>query len=196
MTRRAGPRNGGVGVFSAAVALESVVPAARFYARNRFAARNKKPRPRHAPLRCAPVGFASPVRSSSTAVKAGKWFFGTTQQEEAPMGAIGYVTKQQDGSYKGTLRTVSIKAGIEILPNDGKNPIDGPDSQPDYRVFTDDKVEIGAGWERTGKNSGKRYVSLSFAAPEFGPRKLYCNLGRAAGSDDDTVFALIWNPAD
>ena len=38
-------------------------------------------------------------------------------------------------------------------------------------------------------------MSLSLAAPEFGPRKLYANLGRAAGQDDDSVFALIWNPA-
>jgi len=112
------------------------------------------------------------------------------------MGAIGYVTRQQDGSYKGTLRTVSIKTSIDILPNTAKDPLDGGEVQPDYRVFTEDKVEVGAGWERTGKASGKRYVSLSLAAPEFGPRKLYCNLGRAAGSDDDNQFALIWNPAD
>ena len=57
-------------------------------------------------------------------------------------------------------------------------------------------VEIGAGWIRRGESSGKEYVSLSLAAPEFGPRKLYANLGRAAGQDDDSVFALIWNPAD
>jgi uncharacterized protein (DUF736 family) len=112
------------------------------------------------------------------------------------MGAIGQVTKQLDGSYKGSIRTISIKAGIEIVPNASKDPLDGPEGQPDYRVFTDDKIEIGAGWSRTGKNSGKRYVSLSLAAPEFGPRKLYCNLGRAAGLDDDTLFALIWNPVD
>jgi uncharacterized protein (DUF736 family) len=38
-------------------------------------------------------------------------------------------------------------------------------------------------------------VSLSLAAPEFGPRRIYANLGRAAGGDEDT-FAVIWNPAD
>ncbi|MEX0344375.1 MAG: DUF736 domain-containing protein, partial [Rhizobiaceae bacterium] len=32
--------------------------------------------------------------------------------------------------------------------------------------------------------------------PEFGPKKLYANLGKAAGQDDDNVFALIWNPRD
>ena len=46
-----------------------------------------------------------------------------------------------------------------------------------------------------GEMSGRDYVSLSLAAPEFGPRRLYANLGRAAGQDDD-AFAIIWNPAD
>ncbi|WP_247984664.1 DUF736 family protein [Bradyrhizobium sp. 186] len=68
-------------------------------------------------------------------------------------------------------------------------------TQPDFRVVTQG-VEIGAGWTRRGETSGKDYVSLSLAAPEFGPRKLYANLGRAAGQDDDSVFAIIWNPAD
>ena len=57
-------------------------------------------------------------------------------------------------------------------------------------------IEIGAGWVRKSESSGNDYVSLSLAAPEFGPRRLYANLGRAAGQDDPDVFALIWNPAD
>jgi uncharacterized protein (DUF736 family) len=47
-------------------------------------------------------------------------------------------------------------------------------------------VEIGTGWSKKGETSGKDYVSLSLAAPEFGPKKLYANLGRAAGSDEET----------
>jgi len=39
-------------------------------------------------------------------------------------------------------------------------------------------------------------VSLSISAPEFGPKKLYANLGRAAGSEDEDLYALIWNPVD
>ncbi len=107
------------------------------------------------------------------------------------MPAIGYVTKQQNGGYKGQLKTLTIRADIDIVPNAAKNG----DSQPDFRVVTQG-VEIGAGWVRKGETSGKEYVSLSFAAPEFGPRKLYANLGRAAGQDDDDAFAVIWNPAD
>jgi uncharacterized protein (DUF736 family) len=107
------------------------------------------------------------------------------------MPAIGHVTKQANGGYKGYLKTLSIRAEIDLVPNASKSA----DNQPDFRVLTQG-VEIGAGWIRTGESSGKEYVSLSLAAPEFGPRKLYANLGRAAGQDDDDAFAVIWNPAD
>ena len=107
------------------------------------------------------------------------------------MPAIGYVTKQANGGFKGQLKTLSIRADIDIVPNPAKSA----DQQPDFRVLTQG-VEIGAGWVRTGETSGKEYISLSLAAPEFGPRKLYANLGRAAGQDDDEAFAVIWNPAD
>jgi len=107
------------------------------------------------------------------------------------MASIGVVTRLPDGSFKGQLKTLSIRADIEIVPNQAKSA----DGQPDYRVRTAG-IEIGAGWDKVGEQSGKPYVSLSLAAPEFGPRRLYANLGRAAGQDDDDVFALIWNPAD
>ena len=102
------------------------------------------------------------------------------------MPAIGYVTKQANGGFKGQLKTLSIRADVDILPNSGKTA----DSQPDFRVLTKG-YEVGAGWVRKGETSGKEYVSLSRAAPEFGPRKLHANLGRAAGQDDDDVFAVI-----
>jgi uncharacterized protein (DUF736 family) len=107
------------------------------------------------------------------------------------MTAIGYVIKNDNGSYRGQLKTVSIRAEIDIIPSRDKSA----ETQPDFRVFTQG-IEIGAGWTRRGENSGKDYVSLSLAAPEFGPSKLYANLGRAAGQDDDSMFAVIWNPAD
>jgi uncharacterized protein (DUF736 family) len=106
------------------------------------------------------------------------------------MPAIGYVTRDGEG-FKGQLKTLSIRTEIEILPNRSKSS----DTQPDYRVSAGG-VEVGAGWVRRGEMSGKDYVSLSLAAPEFGPRRLYANLGRAAGQDDEDAFAIIWNPAD
>ena len=106
------------------------------------------------------------------------------------MSAIGYVTRSGDG-FKGQLKTLSIRAEIEIVPNNRK----ANDRQPDYRVMANG-VEVGAAWNRRSETSGNDYVSLSLAAPEFGPRRLYANLGRAAGQDDDDAFAIIWNPAD
>jgi len=106
------------------------------------------------------------------------------------MPAIGHVTRDGQG-FKGQLRTLSIRTEIEIIPNTRKSG----DTQPYYRVSAAG-VEVGAGWVRRGEMSGKDYVSLSLAAPEFGPRRLYANLGRAAGQDDEDAFAIIWNPAD
>ncbi len=108
------------------------------------------------------------------------------------MAQIGFVLKQSDGSYQGQIRTLSIKTTIQITPNGSKDP---ESNQPDYRVQSGG-VEIGAGWIRTSETSGRPYVSLSLAAPEFGPRRLYANLGQAAGQDDEDLFAIIWNPTD
>lgn len=107
------------------------------------------------------------------------------------MAAIGYVSGTLEQGFEGQLKTLSISASVEIRPNRAKTG----EAQPDYRVYSDG-VEIGAGWVRTGEMSGNDYVSLSLAAPEFGPRRLYANLGRAAGQNDDNVYAVIWNPAD
>jgi len=106
------------------------------------------------------------------------------------MTAIGYVTREGNG-FKGELKTLSIRADILIVPNGQKTS----DTQPDYRVMASG-AEVGAGWVRRSETSGRDYVSLSLAAPEFGPRRLYANLGRAAGQDDDDAYAIIWNPAD
>jgi len=106
------------------------------------------------------------------------------------MPAIGYVIKDENGAFKGQLKTLSIRADIAVVPNAAKLT----DAQPDYRLLAGD-AEIGAGWNRRSESSGRDYVSLSLAAPEFGPRRLYANLGRVPGESDER-FAIIWNPAD
>ena len=107
------------------------------------------------------------------------------------MPAIGHVTKQKDGNFKGQLKTLTFKAPIDILLNPSKSA----DNQPDYRVYSGN-VEIGGGWTRRSETSGKDYVSLSLADPSFGPKRIFANLGKAAGQDDEDVFAVIWNTTD
>lgn len=107
------------------------------------------------------------------------------------MAAIGIVTGTIETGFNGQLRTLSVRAAIEIRCNRNKSA----DVQPDYRIYSDG-AEIGAGWIRLSEISEKTYVSLSFAAPEFGPRRIYANLGRAAGQDDDNCYAILWSPVD
>ena len=57
-------------------------------------------------------------------------------------------------------------------------------------------IEIGACWTRKGETSGKDSVSLTIAAPEFGPKKLYANLGKVAGADESKLSTVIWNPGE
>ena len=107
------------------------------------------------------------------------------------MATIGKVTKQKDGSYKGELKTLSVQANITIVPVKDK----ASEKHPDFNVLSDG-IHVGAGWTRKSKTSGNNYVSLSISAPEFGPKTLYANLGRAVGEKDPTVFNLIWNSQD
>src|SRR5690606_31864269 len=48
------------------------------------------------------------------------------------MPAIGYVTQSENGTLKGQLKTLSIRAEITIAPNARK----ANDIQPDYRVYS------------------------------------------------------------
>ncbi|WP_288991058.1 DUF736 family protein [uncultured Sphingopyxis sp.] len=107
------------------------------------------------------------------------------------MAAIGIVNGSIEKGFIGQLTTLSIRAPIEIRLNRAK----GSQIQPDYRLWSDG-VESGAGWIRVGAGSGKPYVSITLEAPEFGPRRLYANLGRAAAAEDENRFAIIWNAAD
>lgn len=104
------------------------------------------------------------------------------------MATIGFVQKQDDGSFTGSLTTLALKAKIRIVPVGRKTS----DNGPDYRVITSDGVDIGAAWIRTGRESQRDYVSLKIDDPTLA-QAIYANLGRAAGQDDDSVYALIWN---
>jgi uncharacterized protein (DUF736 family) len=106
------------------------------------------------------------------------------------MVAIGFVKKQEDGSYKGELKTLTISSPIEIRPNVQKVE----DRQPDFRVYAANNVEIGTARKRIGQSSQAEYINIMLSIPEFGSKQLSANLGPAIGQDDSEVFAIIWNP--
>jgi len=98
---------------------------------------------------------------------------------------IGIVTKLANGAYEGRLVTLSIKAPIRIVPITASKP-----NAPTFRIMSEG-AEVGAGWIRQNRETGDDYVSLT-DTPEL-TRKIYANLGIAAGQDDQDVFAIIWN---
>ncbi|PQM25900.1 DUF736 domain-containing protein [Sphingopyxis lindanitolerans] len=104
------------------------------------------------------------------------------------MATIANLTVKTDGSFEGTLATLSVTAPIAIIPNGRK----AKDSEPDYRVVSrKNGFELGAGWVRTSQTTGAEYVSVSLSAPELGT--IYCNIANAPG-DDASKKVLIWNP--
>lgn len=104
------------------------------------------------------------------------------------MATIANLTAKDDGSFEGTLATLSVTAQIAIVPNGRK----AKESEPDYRVISrKNGFELGAGWVRTSQMTGAEYVSVSLSAPEFGT--IFCNLANAPG-DDLSKKVLIWNP--
>src|SRR3546814_6218696 len=104
------------------------------------------------------------------------------------MATIANLTVKSDGSFEGTLATLSVTAPIAILPNGRKTK----DSEPDYRVVSrKNGFELGAGWVRPSQATLAEYVSVSLSAPELGT--LYCHIATAPG-DDPSNKVLICNP--
>ena len=103
------------------------------------------------------------------------------------MASIGRVQfNHSDNSFTGFLKTMTLNANIVIQPI--ANP--GPNG-PHWRILAENGFELGAAWKKQSQQ-GSEYISVSFDAPEL-PQKLYANLGREAGQDDDDVYAIIWN---
>ncbi len=102
--------------------------------------------------------------------------------------ALGYVQPRETGEFEGTI-AMGLNSKIKIVPNNAKEH----DRQPDFRIFADRVGDIGGGWNKVGKTSGKPYVSLTLEHPLMGSSRIYANLGPAAGVDDDTL-AILWNP--
>lgn len=105
--------------------------------------------------------------------------------------ALGYVSQLENGNFEGIL-AMGLNTKITIAQNPTK---DEGSKQPDYRVFSASGGEIGGGWNQIGKTSGKEFISMTLAHPMIGPRKVYANLGKAHGGEDNE-FAILWNPKD
>jgi uncharacterized protein (DUF736 family) len=102
--------------------------------------------------------------------------------------ALGYVSETKSG-FEGSLVMMNLSVAIRIEANADKD-LEG---QPDYRIFAGDtSTEIGGGWMRKAKPSGREYLSMTFADPAIGPRRIYANLAPVKGKEGRHV--ILWNP--
>ena len=109
------------------------------------------------------------------------------EKEKTMANALGYVSETKTG-FEGTLAMMNLSAPIRILKNTEKEM----DGQPDYRIFAGETLtEIGGGWLRKAKSSGRQYVSITLSDPQIGPRKVYANLAPVKGKKGRHV--LLWN---
>ena len=104
--------------------------------------------------------------------------------------SLGTVTKREGGGFEGTLSMMTLQTKITIAPNNTKEN----ERQPDFRIFAAKGGEIGGGWKRVGKASGKPYISLTLAHPAFGESRIFANLAPAVGADNERLLAILWNP--
>ena len=76
------------------------------------------------------------------------------------MAQIG--TRAEDGSYSGTIKTLSLNIKARFLPAEPSEN----EKAPNLRVMAGN-VEIGAAWQRTSKDNNTVYHSVKLDAPSF-----------------------------
>ena len=97
------------------------------------------------------------------------------------MATIGTFTRQADGSYSGSIKTLSLNVkAAQLRPNDKTD-----EKAPDYRIFSG-QTEFGAAWVRTSREN-REYLSVKLDDPSF-PAPIYASLVGIDGG-----YSLIWS---
>ncbi|MCB1556922.1 MAG: DUF736 domain-containing protein [Alphaproteobacteria bacterium] len=107
---------------------------------------------------------------------------------------LGTFTKQEDGSFTGTLKTLNVTAALTIVPVTKLS-----ENAPDFRVYAGNgqRYEVGAAWSQVAKTSGETYLNLKLAAPEFGPNWVRARIIKLESPQEDgTTHLALWEPRE
>ncbi|MEQ8301316.1 MAG: DUF736 domain-containing protein [Hyphomonas sp.] len=77
------------------------------------------------------------------------------------MAQIGTFT-HKDGTWTGTIRTMTINVKAQLVPNKAKVN----DDAPDFRLFAGG-AELGAAWHQDSNDGETSYLSVKFDDPSF-----------------------------
>ena len=97
------------------------------------------------------------------------------------MAQIGSFTRNDDGSFAGTIKTLTLNIKARFVPMEKEH-----DKSPDLRALCG-PIEIGAGWRKAAKDTGRPYHSVKLDDPSF-PAPIYASLVEVDGG-----YALIWS---
>jgi len=98
---------------------------------------------------------------------------------------IGTFTKDQQGILTGSIHTFGAQFdGVTFDPTAAT-----AGNAPDYTLKAKG-CDLGAAWEKTGKDSGKPYLSVSLKGPLL-PATIYAAL--LENEKKPGTFALVWN---
>ncbi len=103
------------------------------------------------------------------------------------MAQIGTFTRDENGAYTGTIKTLTLNVKASIKPCDRDN-----DKAPDYRV-TANGVEFGAGRSRTARETGAEFLSLKLDDPSF-TAPVYASLVQGEKGDHRTLLVAMNRP--
>jgi hypothetical protein len=96
-----------------------------------FLAQQQDRSARHPPLRCGPEGCGSAVAALTDRRQGPRWSRVQPAVKEITMAQIGTFTRDEDGSYTGTIRTLSLDIKVRFVPTEPSQN----DKAPDLRVL-------------------------------------------------------------
>ena len=99
------------------------------------------------------------------------------------MATIGSFTQQADGSYSGSIKTLTLNVKAKFTVTEGDS-----ERGPDFRIFAA-ATEFGAAWRKTARETQREYLSVKLDDPSF-PAPIYSTLSE---TDATGEYALIWS---
>ena len=97
------------------------------------------------------------------------------------MAQIGTFPRNEDGSFVGAIKTLNLNIKTRLVVAEKES-----EKSPDLRALAG-TIEIGAGWKKTAKETGREYHSVKLDDPSF-PAPIYASLVENEGG-----YVLIWS---
>ena len=101
------------------------------------------------------------------------------------MAQLGTFTEAPDGSYRGSIRSLTLNTDLEIRPIEP--PMTAKRVAPTHHVYAAD-LEVGAAWSRVSED-GRPYLSVKLDDPAF-PAPIYVTLSQGAATGE---LVAVWS---